>query len=100
MQSHGRPPVFALLVLATPLVTNAAYAQTPPPTASAPPTDPAQRSSDYFTDGAAALSVPTEGPASEYFTNGASVTSVPTTGPPPSTSRTARPSSPSRRRPS
>ncbi|HEY4011916.1 MAG TPA: hypothetical protein VGM06_01150 [Polyangiaceae bacterium] len=35
----------------------------------------------YFTNGAAVMSVPSSGPAADYFRNGASVTSVPTSGP-------------------
>lgn len=35
----------------------------------------------YFTNGAAATSVPTTGPRAEYFTNGAAVTAMPSSGP-------------------
>jgi hypothetical protein len=48
---------------------------------SAPPesrSEAAKQAADYLTNGAAATSVPTSGPAAQYFTNGSQVTTVAT----------------------
>jgi hypothetical protein len=63
-------PVAAPFAAVAPVVTESP---------SAPATDAQARAlSGYFTNGAAATSVPSEGPGAAYFTNGAAALSVPT----------------------